>query len=51
MTPEPKPHPTDYREMAQAYKEKHNCRWSEACLAIKKRYPEARAFFGAPAKR
>jgi len=38
----------DYRELAEAYREKHNCRWSEACLAIKRRYPESRAAFGAP---
>lgn len=38
----------DYRQLAADYQEKHHCRWSEACLAIKKRYPEARDFFGAP---
>lgn len=37
-----------YRAMAQQYMEKHNCRWSEACLAIKRQYPEARVAFGAP---
>ncbi len=36
--------------LATAYQEKHKCRWSEACLAIKKRHPEARAAFGAPPK-
>jgi signal peptide peptidase SppA len=41
----------DFREMAAAYQEKHKCRWSEATLAIKKKYPEAREAFGAPAKR
>lgn len=41
----------DYREMALAHQEKHKCRWSEATLAIKKKYPEAREAFGAPAKR
>lgn len=40
----------DYRAEALAYQEKHKCRWSEATLAIKKKYPEARVFFGAPAK-
>lgn len=38
----------DYRQMAHDYQEKHKCRWSEATLAIKKRYPEAREAFGAP---
>lgn len=37
-----------FRAEAQAYMEKHGCRWSEATLAIKKKYPEARAAFGAP---
>ncbi|QDT75754.1 hypothetical protein [Lacipirellula limnantheis] len=33
---------------ALAYQKSHNCRWSEATLAIKKRYAEAREAFGAP---
>jgi len=37
-----------YREMAQAYMQEYSCRWSEACLAIKRRNPGARAAFGAP---
>ncbi len=40
----------DYREMAKAYMDKHKCRWSEACLAVKRHSPEARAVFGAPQK-
>lgn len=38
----------DYRQMAIDYQEKHNCRWSEACLEIKRRHPEAAGFFGLP---
>jgi len=40
----------DYREMAQAYMDRHKCRWSEACLEIKRRNPGARSAFGAPLK-
>lgn len=40
----------DYRAMANEYMSQHKCRWSEACLEIKRRYPESRAFFGAPPK-
>ena len=36
-----------YREMAIAYQKEHGCRWSEACLAIKRKHPEARQAFGA----
>jgi len=39
-----------YREQARAYMDDHQCRWSEACLAIKRKYPESRSAFGAPAK-
>jgi len=42
--------PVSYAALAKSYQKAHNCRWSEACLAIKKQHPEARAFFGAPAK-
>jgi signal peptide peptidase SppA len=42
--------PTDYYELARQYQEKHKCRWSEACLEIKRRHPEAREAMGAPAK-
>lgn len=35
----------DYAEMARDYQQKHKCRWSDACLAIKRRHPEARAWF------
>lgn len=38
----------DYYQLAADYKEKKKCRWSEACLEIKRRYPEARAAMGAP---
>lgn len=38
----------DYYELARDYQKEHKCRWSEACLAIKKRYPESRAVMGAP---
>ncbi|TWT29314.1 hypothetical protein KOR34_52240 [Posidoniimonas corsicana] len=37
-----------YRELAEEYMDKHKCRWSDACLAIKRRYPEAIAAFGGP---
>lgn len=40
--------PTDYRQLALDYQKDHKCRWSEACLAIKRRNPDARAYFGAP---
>jgi len=39
-----------YRDLAQAYQKKHKCRWSEACLEIKRKYPESREAFGAPQK-
>jgi signal peptide peptidase SppA len=42
--------PLDYYELARQYQEKHKCRWSEACLEIKRRHPEAREAMGAPAK-
>ncbi len=38
----------DYRQAAVDYQKDHKCRWSEACLAIKRRNPDARAYFGAP---
>ena len=38
----------DYRQLANVYMREHKCRWTEACLAIKKRFPESRASFGAP---
>ena len=40
--------PVDYFEMAKDYQEKHQCRWSEACRAIKKQHPEAMEAFGGP---
>ena len=40
----------DYRQMATDYAKEHKCRWSEACLEIKKRHPESRGYFGAPPK-
>lgn len=39
-----------FRAEAQAYMKKHECRWSEATLAIKRRFTEAREAFGAPAR-
>ncbi len=39
----------DYHSMARGYQKSNGCRWSEACLAIKKQHPEARTHFGAPA--
>ena len=39
---------TDYRAMAREYMATNKCRWSQACLAIKKRHPEAIAEFGGP---
>jgi hypothetical protein len=38
----------DFRAMANALSKSEGIRWAEACLEIKKRYPESRAFFGAP---
>lgn len=38
----------DFHAMATQYMKEHKCRWSEACLEIKRRYPESRAVFGAP---
>lgn len=40
----------DYYQMAKEYQAKHKCRWSEACLEIKRRHPESRSVFGAPPK-
>jgi hypothetical protein len=37
-----------WRALATTYMAEHKCRWAEACLAIKKKYPEAREAFGAP---
>jgi len=37
------------RAAAQEYMREHGCRWSEACLEIKRRYPETQALFGVPA--
>lgn len=37
-----------FRAMANDYMKEKKCRWSEACLEIKRCYPEARAVFGAP---
>ncbi|MEN1680777.1 MAG: S49 family peptidase [Planctomycetota bacterium] len=42
------PMPTDYRAMAEEYMAKHKCRWSEACLAVKRKHSDSRASFGAP---
>jgi hypothetical protein len=36
--------------MAEAYMKETGCRWSEACLSIKQRYPAAREVWGAPPK-
>ncbi|MDC0934766.1 hypothetical protein OAS39_00665 [Pirellulales bacterium] len=38
----------DYFAMARAIMKERGCRWSEACLEIKRKYPEAAAAFGAP---
>lgn len=38
----------DYFQLAKDYQQQHKCRWSEACLEIKHRYPESREVFGAP---
>jgi len=38
----------DYFQMAKDYQKEKKCRWSEACLEVKKRHPESRAAFGAP---
>lgn len=37
-----------FRAMAKEYMAEKKCRWSEACLELKRRYPEARVAFGAP---
>lgn len=37
-----------FSRLADDYKEKYGCRWSEACLAIKRQYPEAGEAFGSP---
>lgn len=42
---------SEFLALAQAYQEKHNCRWSEACRQIKKKYPEALVCFGGPDRR
>ena len=42
--------PVDYYQMASDYQKEKKCRWSEACLEIKRRHPESRATFGAPPK-
>ncbi len=42
--------PVDYYQMARDYQKERKCRWSEACLEIKRRHPESRAAFGAPPK-
>ncbi len=46
MTPEQKL--SMFRQMAEEYCKEHGCRWAEACLAVKRRYPESRTAFGAP---
>jgi hypothetical protein len=38
----------DYRALAEERMKAKNCRWSEACLWVKRQYPESRAEFGAP---
>lgn len=37
-----------FRQLAREYMREHGCKWSEACLEIKRRYPESRALWGAP---
>jgi hypothetical protein len=37
-----------YRAQAHAYMAAHKCRWSEATLAVKRKFPEACEVFGAP---
>lgn len=38
----------NYWQMARDYMRETGCRWAEACLEIKRRYPESRESFGAP---
>ncbi|MGD9632549.1 MAG: S49 family peptidase [Pirellulales bacterium] len=45
---EVEPSDVDFRQLARAYMEKNKCRWAEACLEIKRKYPEAQTFFGLP---
>jgi signal peptide peptidase SppA len=42
--------PVDYKQMAVELMEKKKIRWSQACLEIKRKYPDARIAFGAPPK-
>jgi hypothetical protein len=35
-------------QLARDYQKQYKCRWSEACLMVKRRFPESRALFGAP---
>jgi hypothetical protein len=39
-----------FRQLASEFKQEHKCTWAQACLAIKRKYPEAREAFGAPPK-
>jgi hypothetical protein len=41
----------DWRQLAQERMKATGCRWSEACLYVKRRHPESQAFFGVPPKR
>lgn len=38
----------NYRAMARDYMREHKCRWSQACLAIKRQHPGALVEFGGP---
>jgi len=40
----------DFRQLAMDFQEKRQCRWSEACMHIKRKYPESQEFFGMPSK-
>ncbi len=35
----------DFTALAFAYQEKRKCSWQQATLAIKRKFPEARAYF------
>jgi hypothetical protein len=37
-----------FRQLAHEYMREHGCRWSVACLAIKRRHPEACEVWKAP---
>jgi hypothetical protein len=47
---DPREQATVLREMISDYQKATGCRWSHAALVVKKRFPAARQYFGAPDK-